>query len=179
MIRIAIAFAGVGLAFVSAIQPAGAGPVASSLEKAVPAKMDMTASAIYWVQNLNSGKCALSRGNADGMPVVQNQCLNYNDQKWGFIDKGGARYQIFNANSGKCLLVRGSSNEAPAVQNQCLDFVDQYWQFFNYPGHTGWYWLQNVNSQKCLLARGNSDGTQLVQVDCLSFVDQAWGLTEG
>jgi hypothetical protein len=174
-----MAFFGVVLAFVGAIQPASAEPVASLPEKAVPVNMDVMASAIYWVQNLNSGKCALSRGGGESTPVVQFTCLNYNDQKWGFVDKGGARYQIRNANSGKCLLIRGSDNEAPAVQFTCLDYADQYWQFYNYPGYTGWYWLRNVNSGKCLIVRGGGESTQLVQFDCLSYVDQAWGLTTG
>ncbi len=178
-IRIIIALFGVALALLGAVQPASAEPVASLSEKAVPVKMEMMASAIYWVQNLNSGKCMLSQGGADGAPAVQYTCLNYNDQKWGFVDKGGARYQIRNANSGKCLLIQGSNNGAPAVQYQCLDYADQYWQFYNYPGYQGWYWLRNVNSGKCLLVQGGGDGTQLVQFDCLSYVDQAWGLTVG
>jgi hypothetical protein len=172
--RIAIVFFGLIFALAGAIQPVGAEPAASLPDKAVPVTMDMSASAITWLINLNSGKCALSQGGADGQPVVQYQCLNYNDQKWELVSKGSSRFQIRNANSGKCLLIRGSSNEAPAVQFQCLDYVDQYWQFFDFPGYSGWYWVRNVNSGKCLIVRGGSDGTQLVQFDCVSYIDQAW-----
>lgn len=176
-IRIAIALFGVALGLFGAIQPAGAEPAAPISEKAVPVQLDMRAAANFWLLNLNSGKCALSQGGADGTPVVQYQCLNFNDQKWDYVYKGNGQYQLRNANSGKCLLIRGSSNEAPAVQYQCLDFVDQYWEFYYYDGIAdGWYWLKNVNSGKCLIVRGGSDGTQLVQSDCASYVDQAWYL---
>jgi uncharacterized protein YbdZ (MbtH family) len=161
-----------------AIAPAGAEPAAVSPEKAAPTQMGtMAAPAHFWLQNGNSYKCALAQGGADNTPAVQYQCLDYNDQKWSLVDKGGLRYQIRNDNSGKCLLIRGSSNEAAAVQFQCLDYVDQYWTFHWYGGvDNGWYWLKNVNSGKCLIVRGSSDGTQLVQFDCATYVDQAWRL---
>lgn len=174
-IRIVIAFLGAALAFVGVIQPASAEPAGSMPGKPVPVNLDMGASAVTWLMNLNSGKCALAQGGADNTPAVQYQCLNYNDQRWGFVDKGDLRYQIVNVNSGKCLLVRGSSNDAPAVQFQCLDYVDQYWRLWQYPGYPNWFWLQNVNSNKCLIVRGGSDGTQLVQFDCAQYIDQAWG----
>ncbi|GAA3629769.1 hypothetical protein GCM10022267_15470 [Lentzea roselyniae] len=174
-IRIVIAFFGALFALVGVLQPASAEPAAALPGNAAPVKMDMAASAATWLMNLNSGKCALSQGGADGQPVVQYQCLNYNDQRWSLVDKGSSRFQLRNANSGKCLLVRGTGNEAPAVQFQCLNYVDQYWEFYNYPGYPGWYWLQNVNSRKCLIVRGGSDGTQLVQFDCAQYIDQAWG----
>lgn len=175
--RIAIAFLGVVLGLLGAIQPAGAEPAAAVPEKAGPVQMDMMAAANFWVQNGNSYKCALSRGFADNAPAVQFQCLTYNDQKWTLVDKGGLRYQFRNENSGKCLLVRGTNNEAPAVQFQCLDYVDQYWTFHYYAGvDNGWYWLRNVNSGKCLIVRGSGDDTQLVQFDCSIYADQAWRL---
>lgn len=177
-IRIVIAFFAATLAVLGAIQPAGAEPEVSLPDNAVPVQMGTTAALEhFWLQNGNSYRCALAQGGADGTPVVQFQCLDYNDQKWSLVDKNYGRFQIRNDNSGKCLLVQGSSNNAPAVQFQCLDYVDQYWTFHYYGGvQNGWYWLKNVNSNKCLVVRGDSNGTQLVQFDCLGYVDQAWRL---
>ncbi|MFJ8963398.1 RICIN domain-containing protein [Lentzea sp. NPDC102401] len=165
------------LGLLGAIAPAGAEPAPVLPEKVAPAQMGTMASAPFWLQNENSYKCALVRGGADSTPVVQNQCLSFNDQKWTYEHKGNLEYQIRNVNSGKCLLVRGGANGAPVVQYQCLDFIDQYWTFHYFAGITGeWYWLRNVNSGKCLLVQGNADGAQLVQFDCATFVDQSWRL---
>lgn len=157
--RIATAFFSVVLTLVSAVQPVSAAP------------------GNPWMKNLNSGKCALVQGGADNAPVVQFQCLDYPDQRWGQVHKGNGQWQIRNDNSGKCLLARGTGNETPVVQHQCLDYPDQYWILHPYPGHNNWRWVQNVNSGKCLLVRGGSNGTQLVQSECAQYVDQAWSLT--
>ncbi|MFJ5989981.1 RICIN domain-containing protein [Lentzea sp. NPDC092896] len=163
-------FFGVLLALVGTFQPANAEPLSSLSEKAGATK----ALAGFWLLNKNSGKCALVRGGADNTSVVQNQCLDFADQKWILVSKGGDLYQIRNLNSGKCLLVRGADNNAPVVQNQCLDFADQYWYFPSYPGDPNWSHVKNLNSGKCLVVRGNSDNAPLVQFDCAQFADQAW-----
>ncbi|HEX6358261.1 RICIN domain-containing protein [Actinophytocola sp.] len=151
------------------VQPA-ASP--SSSAKAAPGK---SVAVLYFVENANSSKCLLVRGNANGAPVVQTQCAYYPDQYWSLVDKGGSRYQLVNYNSGKCLLVQGGADNAPAVQYTCLDFVDQYWQRIDKGGSR--YQLRNVNSGKCLLVRGDGEAAQVVQFTCLDFPDQYWGFT--
>ncbi|MDX8148108.1 RICIN domain-containing protein [Lentzea sp. BCCO 10_0061] len=172
-----IAFFGVALAILGAVQPASAEPVTSLPEKADPV------GALGWVfnvglKNSNSGKCALVRGVDNQAPAVQYTCLDFADQRWNLIDDNDDRiFHLVNRNSGKCLLVQGSANDAPVVQYQCLNFADQYWTFHWYDDQNGGrYWIQNFNSGKCLLVRGGSDGTQLVQTECGSYADQLWSL---
>ncbi len=117
------------LSMISTVATAQVGTVSSPLESPAEVAAAPSAAAAYSVMNINSGKCLLVRGNADLTPAVQFTCANYADQRWSFVDKGGARYQLRNVNSGKCLLVRGNADLASAVQFTCANYADQYWGF--------------------------------------------------
>jgi hypothetical protein len=132
-IRIVIAFFGVVLAMLGAIQSAGAEPTASLSENVDLAQVSAMGPTNRWLQNYNSSKCMLVQGAADHNPAVQFQCLDYADQYWTFHYYGNVQGEwlwVRNVNSGKCLVVHGGSDGAPLVQFPCTEYVDQAWRLW-------------------------------------------------
>ncbi len=134
---------------------------------------------VDWIKNVNSGKCLVAQGTADGAGAFQYDCnWQFEDQKWWFdwsYDDGQGKAMIKNANSGKCLTVQGFNDGARAFQYDCSTgpFADQIWELDS--TDEGGVQLRNIHSQKCLVVQGRSNGNGAIQATCDSrFADQRW-----
>ncbi|MFE6051573.1 RICIN domain-containing protein [Kitasatospora sp. NPDC056446] len=158
--------------------PGFAGDSAGDAAKqSAPAAPAVTAGAIgSRLLNYNSGKCAVVQGGNVGAEPFQYQCLDFNDQAWGYIQLGSGFNLIKNLNSGLCLAVQGSSEGHHAIQAECnANYSDQVW-YANafYKNGTRVVQFVKQGTNLALVVQGSSDGTPLIQATTGDFNDQFW-----
>ncbi|MFD0261945.1 RICIN domain-containing protein [Kitasatospora indigofera] len=154
-----------GFASAKQLAPAGAAS-AANVTGAVGSRL----------QNYNSGSCAVVQGSNEGAVPFQYQCLNFNDQAWGYYQLGNGKNQIVNLNSGKCLAVQGASSGNHAIQTACnANFSDQVWTAHEVYKNNQWFvQFVKLGTTLALVVQGFADGNQLIQADTGDFNDQLW-----
>lgn len=135
---------------------------------------DFGVQAFTHIVNLNSAKCLVTQGFANGSIAFQYDCHSeFLDQYWQLESVGGGFYRIRNLNSQKCLVVRGFSDGSKAFQYDCLSFIDQHWA--PVVDTTGVFaMLKNRNSGKCLVVQGFANGSQAFQYTCHPELRDQW-----
>ncbi|ANN17177.1 hypothetical protein SD37_17035 [Amycolatopsis orientalis] len=80
------------------------------------------------LRNLESQKCAATRGTGESPGTATTCGSHWMDQIWHReLDAPTGNYRFRNVNSGLCLVVRGTAAETRALQSTCGNWADQLW----------------------------------------------------
>lgn len=144
-------------------------------------------SAYYQITAKHSGKCLDVSGGpgatGNGVPVIQWNCGDGDNQKWRIAPVGDGYYKILAKHSGKALEVFGGVvSTGNGVIAQQWDYVgngNQQWQLI--PAENGYYRIVAKHSGKSLDINGGpsavDNGAQAQQWDDVGADNQRWRLT--
>lgn len=144
-------------------------------------------SSFYRITAAHSGKCLDVSGGADatgnGVPVIQWDCHDGDNQKWRFVAVGNDYYQIIAKHSGKALDVYGgvisTGDGVPVQQRDSNSSPNQLWRLSR--ENNGLYAIIAQHSGKALEIGGGvgatGNGAPAQQWKDVGAANQRWAVT--